>query len=215
MGEQVAHEVNPATLPGRAQHTRNGGLQSFMGVRDHQLHTTQATTGQLAQEFGPERLGLGWANIHAKDFSPAVTVDADRDNDGDGDDTASLPHLYISGVQPDIGPVAFQRTGQEGLNSLVDLAAQAADLALGDATHTHGLNQIIDGTCRNALDIGFLDHRGQRLFGHQTRFEEARKIASLSQLRNAEFDGSGPGLPVAIPVTVAVIEPIGSAGWYL
>src|SRR3954470_8281358 len=108
-------------------------------------------------------------NIHAKDFSPAVTVDADRDNDGDGDDAASLPHLHISGVQPDIGPVAFQRTGQEGLNSLVDLAAQAADLALGDATHTHGLNQIIDGTCRNALDIGFLDYRGQRLFGHPTR----------------------------------------------
>jgi hypothetical protein len=33
------------------------------------------------------------------------------------DDAAGPPDLYISGVQPDIGPVTFQMLGQGDLNS--------------------------------------------------------------------------------------------------
>ena len=38
MGERVAHEVDAAALPGRAQNLGGGGLQALVGVGDNQLH---------------------------------------------------------------------------------------------------------------------------------------------------------------------------------
>ena len=75
MGEQVAHQMHAAALPRGIQHPGNCGLQSFMGIGDHQLHATQATASELAQELGPECLGLGETDIHAEDLAPAVVVD--------------------------------------------------------------------------------------------------------------------------------------------
>jgi hypothetical protein len=40
--------------------------------------------------------------------------------------------LHVRSVQPDIGPIAFDRPVQEGLHALIDLLAQARDLALAD-----------------------------------------------------------------------------------
>jgi hypothetical protein len=34
MGEHVAHEVDPAALPGGVQDLGYGGLQALMGIRD-------------------------------------------------------------------------------------------------------------------------------------------------------------------------------------
>lgn len=48
VGENVAHEVDPAALPGRAEHLGDGGLQAFVGVGDDQLDASEATAGQLA-----------------------------------------------------------------------------------------------------------------------------------------------------------------------
>src|SRR5262245_22269931 len=63
----------------------------------------------------------------------------------------------VGGVQPEIRPVAFYRSMQEGLNPLVDLTTEPRDLALADPLHTHGLDQLIHRTGRDALDVGFLD----------------------------------------------------------
>ena len=57
MGENVAHEVNAATLPGGIEYLGDGGLDALVGVRDHELDATQTTAGELAQERGPERFG--------------------------------------------------------------------------------------------------------------------------------------------------------------
>jgi hypothetical protein len=38
MGQDIAHEVHAAALPGGAQHLGDGGLDALMGVRDHQPH---------------------------------------------------------------------------------------------------------------------------------------------------------------------------------
>jgi hypothetical protein len=46
---------------------------------------------------------------------------------------------------------SFDRTVQERLDPVVDLFAQAADLALGDAARAHGLDQIVHPAGRNAL----------------------------------------------------------------
>src|SRR4029077_16323610 len=75
-----------------------------------------------------------------------------------------------------------------------------------------GLHQVIDRTGGDAVDVGFLDHCGECLLGHSPWFEKAGEIAALPQLRNAQFDGAGTGLPVAFAVTVAVGEAVGGAG---
>ena len=37
MGQRIAHEMNPASLPSGVQDFGDGSLQAFMGVGDHQL----------------------------------------------------------------------------------------------------------------------------------------------------------------------------------
>src|SRR3984885_13270100 len=52
----------------------------------------------------------------------AMLAPAGAGGDSDRDDASALPHLYISGVEPDIRPTAFQRTVQESLDLFIDLA---------------------------------------------------------------------------------------------
>ena len=193
------------------KHLGDGSFQSFMGIRDHQLHAAQAAPGETAQELGPEGLGLRGADRQTQNLASAVAVDPDRDDDGDRDDAAVLAHLHIGRVEPEIGPVAFERPVEEGLHLVVDLAAQPADLALGDAGHAHGLDQIIDRAGRDALDVGLLDHRRERLLGHPPRLQKAGEVAALAQLRDAQLDRAGTGLPVAIAVAVAVVDALRAA----
>ena len=145
------------------QHLGDGGLDALVGVGDHQLDAAKPAARELAQELGPERLGLGGPNIHAQNLAPAITVDADRDDHRNRHNAPALAHLQVGRVDPQIGPVAFNRATQEGFYFLVDLLAQSADLALGDAGHAHGLDQIIDRVGRDAVYVGFLHHCGQRL----------------------------------------------------
>ena len=62
MGQDIAHEVHAAALPGGMQYLGDRRLEPFMGIRDHQLHAAQAAPGQLAQKLGPEGLGFGGAD---------------------------------------------------------------------------------------------------------------------------------------------------------
>ena len=48
-------------------------------------------------------------------------------------------------------------------------------LALLDAAHPHSLDQIVDRTGQDDLDIGRLDEGRQRPLGKPARFEEAGK----------------------------------------
>ena len=94
---------------------------------------------------------------------------------------------------------------------LVDLLAQPRHLALGDAGHAHRLDQIVDRAGRDALDVGLLDHRGQRLLGHPARLQEAREVAALAQLRDAQLDRAGARLPDPVAIAVALVDPLGAA----
>ena len=58
MGQDIAHEMHAAALPGGMQHLCNGRLEPFMGIRDYELDAAQAAPCQRAQELGPEGLGL-------------------------------------------------------------------------------------------------------------------------------------------------------------
>ena len=66
-----------------------------MAIGDDELDAAEATPGQLSKKLGPDRLGLGRADLHAEHFTPAVGVDADGDDDGDGDNAATAPNLQI------------------------------------------------------------------------------------------------------------------------
>ena len=84
--------------------------------------------------------------------------------------------------------------------------------------HAHGLDQVVDRTRRDALDVGFLDHCGERFLGHAARLQEAREVGALPELGDAQLDGAGARLPVPVTIAVALGEPqrvllaIGSAG---
>jgi len=139
------------------------------------------------------------------------TVDADGQYGGGRDDAAVAADLHIRRVQPDEGPVALQRPVQKGLHALIDVLAQAADLALRDAGHAHGLDQVVDGTRRDARHVGLLDHRDQRLLRRAPRLQEGREVGALAQLGDAQIDGAGPRLPGPLAVAVALGQPLVTA----
>ena len=204
MGQQVAGEVDGASLPGGAEDAGRGGLQPLVVVGDHQLDAPEPAPGQRAQEFGPEGLGLGRTDRHAQHLAPALVVDCHRDGHRDRDDASGLAYLHIGRVQREIGPVAFQRPVEKAADLVVDLAAQPGDLALGDAGHAHGLHQVVDRAGGHTLDIGLLDHRRQRLLSHPPRLQEDGEIAPLPELRDLQRHRAGTGLPTPLAIAVAM-----------
>src|SRR5690606_3049961 len=115
----------------------------------------------------------------------------------------------IGRVNPEVGPFAFDGPVEKSLHLLVDLLAQPGDLALGNARHAHGLNEVVNRAGRNALDVSLLNDSRQSLLHHPARLQEARKVAAGAELRNAKFYCSGPRLPVSVAVAVALGQPKG------
>ena len=87
-------------------------------------------------------------------------------------------HLQVGRIQPQIGPVAFERTFQEGLHALVDFLAQFRDPALRDAGKPHRLRDFVDPARRHPADPGLLDDGDQRLFRRLARLQERREVAA-------------------------------------
>src|SRR3954454_5123164 len=160
--------------------------------------------GFLEPRRRPERLGFGWPNIHAENLTPAVTVDTDRDDHRDRYDAAILAHLHVGGVDPQIRPVALDRAAEKRLHLVVDLAAEPAHLAFGDAGHAHGLHQIVHRAGRDALHVGFLHYGGECLLGHAPRLQEAGEVGALAQFGYVQFDRAGARLPDPVAVAVAL-----------
>jgi hypothetical protein len=121
--------MDAAALPSGVHQFGDGRRDALVGVGDDELHAPQAAPSELAQELGPEGLGLRGADVHAEHLAPPVGVDADRHDHRHRDDAMVAAHFDVGGVEPYIGPVALQRAIEECLHSRVDLLAQAADLA--------------------------------------------------------------------------------------
>jgi hypothetical protein len=127
---------------------------------------------------------FGRADVQAENLAPPVIVDTDGNDRRGRDDATILADLHIGGVNPQIRPVTLDRPLQERVDALVDLLTQPRHLAFGDAAHAHGLHEIVDRAGRNALDIGLLDHGGERLLGHPARLQKAGEIRALAQFRD-------------------------------
>ena len=118
-------------------------------------------------------------------------------------------HLQVGRIQPQIGPVAFERTFQEGLHALVDFLAQFRDLALRDAGKPHRLRDFVDPARRHPADPGLLDDGDQRLFRRLARLQERREVAAGPQLRDLEIERAKPRVKRAVAVAVAPVQSIG------
>jgi len=187
------------------------GFEADVGIRDHELDAAQAAACERTQELGPEGLGLRGADRHAKHLAPAVAVDPDGDDHRHRDDAPLLAHLHVGGIEPHVRPIAFERAIEEGGDLVVDLAAEPRHLALRHAGHAQRLDQVVDRAGRDALHVGFLDHRGERLLAQAPRLQEGREVAALAQLWDAQLDRAGARLPYPIAVAVALIKAIGAA----
>jgi hypothetical protein len=60
-----------------------------------------------------------------------VAVDAGNDEYRNKSDAAILAYLQVGGVDPQMRLVALDRSSEEGFHLVIDLAAEPADLALG------------------------------------------------------------------------------------
>jgi hypothetical protein len=117
-------QVNAAPLPGGLKHAGDGGLEAGMGIADHQPDPAQTAGAQGSQELGPEGLRFGRAYAQTDDLAAPFGVRGHGDYGRDRHDPPALAHLQIGGVQPDIGPVAGQRSVQELADPFIDILAQ-------------------------------------------------------------------------------------------
>ena len=61
------------------------------------------------------------------------------------------------------------------------------------------------------MDVGFLYHGHERLLRGPARLQKRREIAALAQLRDVQADGACPSIPLARPVTIALVLPLGAS----
>lgn len=128
------------------------------------------------RQLGPEGLRLGRSGGDAQHLALAVLVHRDGDCHGTADGEGmpatgsrawpnpALADLEVGGIEPEVGPGSLQGPGEERVHALVDLDAEAADpgsspgqaLGLRHAARAHGLDQVVHGPGRNAVDAGFL-----------------------------------------------------------
>src|SRR5437763_12232623 len=87
------------------------------------LDPTQAAPRQALQKRRPKRLGFGGADVQPDDLASAVGVGGDRDYRRNRDDAATLALLQVSGVEPQIRPLAGERPVEKRMHALVDIFA--------------------------------------------------------------------------------------------
>src|SRR4051794_16815943 len=98
MAQAIPEEVHGAALPAAAEDLRDRGLQPGVRVGDRQLHADQAAFDQAPEKAGPERLGLGLADVDREDLAPPGLMNAMRDHQRLADDAPAVAHLLDLGV---------------------------------------------------------------------------------------------------------------------
>ena len=152
---------------------------------------------------------LGRTDIDAHHLTLTRGANADRDQNRHRDHTAVLPDLLEGGVQEEVWELAIEAPGAEGVDLSVELLADPADLVLGDAFDAERLGEVVDCPRRDAVDVGLLDHREQRSLVPAPRFQEAREVGALAELRDLQLQGADAGVPFPLSIAIAVGGPAG------
>jgi hypothetical protein len=130
VAEAVAQEVDGAALPATAEHLGDRRLQARVRVADGELDTGQAALDQASEEGGPERFGLGLADVDRQDLPSAGLMHTMGDHQRFGDDAAAVADLLHLRVQEQVRVAALKRARPERVDVLVQRFADAADVAL-------------------------------------------------------------------------------------
>ena len=194
--QDVAHEMNPATLPRRAlERDLDRGDQPGVRVGDHQPNPAEAARLQRPEERRPERLGLRVADVEAEDLAGAVSGDADRDDDRLGDDLPPDSGLAVGRVDEHIRVGLLpERALPECGDVLVEVLADAGHLRLGDpGVRAEGLDEVIDLTGGHAVNVGLHHDREQGLIDPATPLQQRREERPRPQLRDPQIQIPGRG----------------------
>ncbi len=128
-----------------------------------QLDSVQAAVAQVAEELGPEVLGLAVTGRAAQHFPSAISADAGRDHDGLADDPTGQAHLAVRRIQEHVGErEVVEGAGAPERDLGVELRADPADLALADPGAPHRDHQVVDPAGAHPFDVGLHDDRVQR-----------------------------------------------------
>jgi hypothetical protein len=173
-------------------------------VADHEADPAQTAFAQGTQELGPEHLGLAVADHHSQDLATAVLGDTGGDHHGPGDDLVLDPRFAVGRVQVDVGEAGVvQRPGAERDELVVQVLADAGDLALGDpGVRTEGLDQVVDRTRGDAVDVGLHDDRVQGLVDPAPPLQKRGEEAARAQLGDRQVQVAGLGAERLVPVSV-------------
>ena len=199
--------VGPAPLPGRSgQHRGDRVAQALVAVGGDQGHAGQAAGDQAPEERQPPGAVLGAGHVDTEDLPLAAGVDAGGDQGVHVHRAAALADLLGECVQPHEGVrPGVQRPGPEAVHQLVEFGGHEADLRLRQRGHTERGGQLLHPPGGDTQQVAGRHHRGQRPLGAPPVLEELRVVRALAQLGDRQLDGPGPGIPLALPVTVAAV----------
>jgi len=197
VAEHVPEEVHRASLPRTAEDLGDRALQALVGVGDGQLHAREAAGPQTAQELSPEGLGLGLADVDPDDLAVARFVDALGDDERLRAHAARLSDLLHLGVQPEIRVAALERPLAEDPYLLVETRAEPAHSAPAHARKAELGHEALDLARGDAVDVGLLHDRDQRLLRARPRpwgsWGSSCRCAAACQRRSQ----TDPPLPVS------------------
>ena len=170
-------------------------LRPSWASETHRRTPSRPRRAQRAQELAPERLGLDLADVEADHLAAAGLVHAVGDHQRLRDHVRAVAHLLLLGVQPQIRVGALQRPLPERRHLLVQAPAQPADLVLAHP-HPELLDHAVDLARGDAVDIGLLDDRDQRLLGAPARLQKAREVRrARTQLRDRQLELADARVP--------------------
>lgn len=193
--------MNPTPLPrGSRQHGFYGALETLVGVAGYRPYSREPTGHQRAQEREPESSVLTGTHIKPQRTSlwPLSALSPMAITTASAHHLPVLACLYVGSVQPYIRVGACKLAVAETLYFGVQLFAKPTDLALTDTVYAQSLHQFVHLAGRDAMHVGFLDHRGQRPLSLPTGLQERGKVAAVSDPRNFKLHGAHPRVPLSL-----------------
>ena len=158
-------------------------------------HAGQAARPERPQEGRPEGALLAVADGQPQHLAVAPLGDPGGDDDGLGDDRRALAGLDVGRVEEDVREADMgEGAVAEGGDDAVELAADAADLALADAgVDAQGGHQVVHLARRDAVHVGLHDDRPEGPVDAPARFEQRREEGALPELGDAQVEVTGLG----------------------
>jgi transposase len=188
IGRQQATSLNlhkPSAPSTAAKGSRAPWRSPAAGPRGRQRRTAARPQGRgrASRAERPARTppGLGLPNVQADDLTAAALMDPVGDHQRLVAHPTRLADPLHLGVQPQVRVAALKRVLPEHPHLLIQAAAQPRHLVLGHAGDAELLHQPVHPPGRDAVDVGLLHHRDQRLLGPPAWLQEAWEVAAGPQ----------------------------------